>query len=69
MSCASHPDSRNALTLYTIGLTTLTLGPQYKKVIVTLHTLLLEYSRFELIMSNEQDFSASLFSMTQKNSS
>lgn len=33
------------------------------------NALLLQHSRFELIRSNEQDFSASLFSMTQKNSS
>lgn len=39
MSYASQPDSRNALTLYTTGPTTLTSDPKNKKVIVMLHTL------------------------------
>lgn len=69
MSRASQPDSRKALTLYTTGPTT-HFGPSVQKSHCNAtHTLLLQYSRFELITNNEQDFSASLFSMTQKNSS
>lgn len=39
MACASQPDSRNALILYTTTPTRLTSDPQYKNVIVMLHML------------------------------